>query len=386
MDVLEVRGIEGKRRFYYLDNLKIFLTCLVIAHHASQAYGPTGGAWAYHNSNGTLRWLGHFMAVNAAYFMGLFFMISGFFVPPSYQGKKIGVFIKKKLNRLMLPVLVILVLVVPIYFYFAAMLYEPNAIGFLEYYINIYWRTGLISYEHGWFMVHLFFYGMIYALVMKLIENKDIKAPTGFRAYYLCIMALLIGVISHYVRLAFPIDRWIILLGFIGMELAHVPQYIIFFIFGIFAYKYNYMEEIPKRKGFIFGIVGIIMALVVYSSYFSIIWPFTYKIWDYWAFYESFMAVFISIGLVVVFREFCNWTNGFYNILAESAFGAYVIHNLFVVILQVKFDAFLFSPWVKFISVSGLSIIFSFGAAYLFILAKAATKRMVKKILSSKPV
>jgi hypothetical protein len=32
-------------RQYYLDNLKVFLTVLVIFHHAGQAYG-TGGGWA----------------------------------------------------------------------------------------------------------------------------------------------------------------------------------------------------------------------------------------------------------------------------------------------------------------------------------------------------
>ncbi len=37
-------------RQYYLDNLKVWLTVLVIFHHAGQAYG-TGGGWAYTPSN-----------------------------------------------------------------------------------------------------------------------------------------------------------------------------------------------------------------------------------------------------------------------------------------------------------------------------------------------
>ena len=32
-------------RIFYLDNLRIVLTILVIAHHVGQAYGPTGGYW-----------------------------------------------------------------------------------------------------------------------------------------------------------------------------------------------------------------------------------------------------------------------------------------------------------------------------------------------------
>ncbi len=30
-------------RFYFLDNLRVALIILVIAHHVGQAYGPTGG-------------------------------------------------------------------------------------------------------------------------------------------------------------------------------------------------------------------------------------------------------------------------------------------------------------------------------------------------------
>lgn len=69
------------RRLLYLDNLKVCLTVLVIFHHAGQAYGD-GGAWAYTPSNPAevMPWIWHFFSVNAAFFMGLFFLISGYFI------------------------------------------------------------------------------------------------------------------------------------------------------------------------------------------------------------------------------------------------------------------------------------------------------------------
>ena len=36
-------GVKDNR-LYYLDNLKVFLTVLVIFHHAGQAYGNGGGS------------------------------------------------------------------------------------------------------------------------------------------------------------------------------------------------------------------------------------------------------------------------------------------------------------------------------------------------------
>ena len=74
---------ERKGRLYFLDNLKVALTMLVVTHHAGQPYGGSNGFW-YFKSEQTTN-LGPFFAVNAAFFMTLFFMISGYFLPASYD-------------------------------------------------------------------------------------------------------------------------------------------------------------------------------------------------------------------------------------------------------------------------------------------------------------
>ncbi len=86
------------KRLLYLDNLKVCLTVLVIFHHAGQAYGD-GGGWAYTPSNPAevMPWIWHFFSVNAAFFMGLFFLISGYFIPASYDKQGASVFVQKKL-------------------------------------------------------------------------------------------------------------------------------------------------------------------------------------------------------------------------------------------------------------------------------------------------
>ena len=96
------------KRLLYLDNLKVCLTVLVIFHHAGQAYGD-GGDWAYHPSNPAefMPWIWHFFSVNAAFFMGLFFLISGYFVPASYVKQGASVFVQKKLIRLGIPLFIV---------------------------------------------------------------------------------------------------------------------------------------------------------------------------------------------------------------------------------------------------------------------------------------
>lgn len=41
---------EVKKRIVFIDFIKVFLTCMVVAHHAGQAYGNTGGVWLVSDS------------------------------------------------------------------------------------------------------------------------------------------------------------------------------------------------------------------------------------------------------------------------------------------------------------------------------------------------
>ena len=105
-------------RLFFADKLKTALTMLVIAHHAGQPYGPTGGSWPVSNAVQSPL-LGPFFAVNAAFFMGLFFLLSGYFVPGSYRKKGGGAFFKGRLIRLGIPTVIFA------FFYFRALLVLP---------------------------------------------------------------------------------------------------------------------------------------------------------------------------------------------------------------------------------------------------------------------
>lgn len=90
------------KRLYYLDYLKLVLTVLVIAHHASQAYAPKATAWPVMNPTRSTV-LFPITTVNAAFFMGLFFLIAGYFVPGAYDRKGASAFLKPRFIRLGTP-------------------------------------------------------------------------------------------------------------------------------------------------------------------------------------------------------------------------------------------------------------------------------------------
>ncbi|MGC4045007.1 MAG: acyltransferase [Armatimonas sp.] len=98
-----------KVRLSYLDNLKVWLTFLVVAHHVAQAYGPTGGAWPVSEPMRS-PYLAPFITINAMFFMGLFFFISGYFTPGSYQRKGFRPFVTDRLLRLGIPSFLLLLI------------------------------------------------------------------------------------------------------------------------------------------------------------------------------------------------------------------------------------------------------------------------------------
>ena len=140
-------------RLLYLDNLKVCLTVLVIFHHAGQAYGD-GGDWAYHPSNPAefMPWIWHFFSVNAAFFMGLFFLISGYFVPTSFDKQGAKVFVQKKLIRLGIPFLLM-----------------GGLLSVL---------SGKPEIGHMWYIESLLVFCLIYALIRQFCKSIDGKCSS----------------------------------------------------------------------------------------------------------------------------------------------------------------------------------------------------------------
>ena len=89
-----------KERLYYLDNLKIFLTVIVILHHQTCSF--TGSGWYFNvgNYGSSFQAFGSTVLLqNQSYFMCAFFFISGYFTPSSFDKKGKFRFLRDKFKR-----------------------------------------------------------------------------------------------------------------------------------------------------------------------------------------------------------------------------------------------------------------------------------------------
>ena len=322
------------QRLYYLDNLKVFLTVLVIMHHAGQAYGQ-GGGWAYTPSNPAevLPWIWHFFSTNAAFFMGLYFFISGFFVPRSFDKQGAKLFMKKKLLRLGVPLLVI---------------------GFI---LSIF--SGKLEIGHMWFVESLLVFCLIYALIRHWASPVDKACSSKPTVVGLLVVALMMGVGCYFIRQVSPQDHWIWPLGIIPLPLepAHYLQYVMMFVMGIFAYRFQWLQKMSNGVGFTVLLIGIALAV---GNYLRDGGPWNAFVWQWFGIYESLMCVFISFGLLWLFREYAGNTSRFMQWCAAQSYGAYIFHLLLMIMLQNAVDGIWMGAFGKFLFIGVVTTILAF--------------------------
>jgi len=354
---------------------------LVIAHHAAQAYGPTGGSWPITNSE-ISRLLGPFLGVNAMLGMGLFFLVAGYFVPPAFDRRGAGVFVKSRFLRLGLPTLfLVLVVHAPI-----AYLARPEQASTIDFIRHLYGEGWVPLYSHLWFVAHLLVYSLAYVvwrLVAGRVRRSDALAPPGpgvalpqrgaIQHGAILLFVILLALVAYVVRIDYPLDRWAPVLIF-PVEPAHLPQYISMFVIGILAYRGDWLRRLPTATGMVWLAIGAIAAIGFYV-YRLLLTESLPDIVDHggeswrslvFCIWEALVLAGLGVGLLVLLRERLNRAPGkWLGTLVGAAFGAYIFHLYIVIGLQAGLDAVMVGPFIKFLIVTLIAVILSFGIAHL---------------------
>src|ERR1700758_90042 len=121
--------VPDEKRLVFIDALRVAAFTFVIIHHAAQAYGPTGGFWPVHD-RAQSDWFTPFYTANAAFGMGLMFLLAGYFVPPSYDRKGASRFLRERWQRVGIPLAAfVLLLHLPVAYVLAGM---PAPLPFIK--------------------------------------------------------------------------------------------------------------------------------------------------------------------------------------------------------------------------------------------------------------
>ncbi len=370
---VEARAIPSSR-LLYIDNLRIFLTVLVILHHLMVIYAGSG-SWIYNEGREdeiTNALGGWFCAANQAYFMGLFLLISAYFVPGSYDRKGPAKFLLDRLFRLGIPLVVYGWVLRPLFIYYG--MHLGSGLSFWSWYSSRYFQVyGVIGGGPLWFIETLLIFSLLYVLGRKLIPSRP--APLGHEMRFpgnraILLFGVFLGAASFLVRLFSPVNNTFAPLN---LQFANFAQYIALFILGLIAYRRNWIATLPEQVGgrwlriailliLLYAPLGLLTGANKNEELFLGGWHWQAMLLAQW---EAFVCLSMSIGLIWLFRRRLNKQGMVTQELSRGAYSAYLIHELVITSLALLAVSLMAAPLLKFILMALVSIPLCFALSSL---------------------
>ncbi|MEV0622814.1 acyltransferase [Nonomuraea sp. NPDC050404] len=341
-------------RLAFVDNLRVYLTILVVAHHVALAYGNLR-VWPNAEPPPTVAAglpLDALVLLNQTFFMGLFFLLSGFVVPASLERKGARAFAADRLRRLGIPFVVFLVLLRPIYT--------------LPTYLDLpvagrppYWLFYLTEYDIGpmWFLEVLLILSLGYALIRRDRPGRAIE----LRPRHILGFALVLGVVSYGWRIFVPIGMYVPIAGL--PSAAYLPQYVALFAAGIAAHRHGWLRVLPRRAVSLGSglIAGSVVPMVALGGYLTLDLehppPATSTAHLGFALWDSLFATGTILVLLSLFQRYADVTAPAF--LPGNAYAVYLVHAPIIVGVVAALHPVELAPVPKFLLALPASLVLS---------------------------
>jgi fucose 4-O-acetylase-like acetyltransferase len=323
--------IKGKR-VHWLDNLRTITILLVLLYHVGGVY-EAAGLWGWFwivDDPDTISWVGIVGIIFDIMVMPIMFFISGYLTPESLKSKTGWEFVKGKFKRLMIPWVIAVFTLIPLYqviFLYSRGLPQEG----WSTYFHI---TNPNSQNWLWFLPVLFAFDMLYLVLLKLnvkLINISLKWAVVGTFFIGLVYSLVIGGI-------FGFRSWT-LTPLIDFENERILVYFMAFLLGVLCFQQNVFAEKPKRKT-LYTIANSVAWLPVTGHIFARLWPFFYPnpaefpitplyrlIW-YLSFYLSLLC--LMYVMIVSFWLYLDKTGRVWNELNRNSYGVYIIHVIVI--------------------------------------------------------
>ncbi len=364
-------------RLLFVDNIRVFLTIVVVLFHLMITYAGTG-SWYYTEgrqdfATGAIgAW---FLAVNQAYFMGLFLLVSAYFVPGSYDRKGADRFLRDRLIRLGIPLALYSWVIRPVLAYLDPVKFPVSRPPFWSFITGNYFKNEAV-FGAGplWFIETLLIFSALYVL-WRVLTRPRLDRPVPDTRFpgngSIALLALVLGVAAFLIRIWLPVGWNFVPLN---LQFPFFAQYIALFAIGLIAYRRNWLLNMPEGAGRLW--LGIAVPLILFF------WPLAlaggaaqggldfFRGGLHWqalayALWESFLGIGLCIGLVWFFRRYGNRQGKLTGFLSRNAYTAYLIHEVVIIALAYAVRDVALYPLIKWVLVALVAVPLCFALSSL---------------------
>jgi hypothetical protein len=357
-------------RLAYLDNLKTFMIAGIIAAHALMGYADFG-SWTYQDvQEVTLSpvvetiFVVASVALGGLFLMALFFLVSGLMTQDSLARKGPKRFTADRLLRLGVPFALYSLVVWPVLEW---ALLEP----FLHRGSYWAWFTDtdpVLDNGPMWFV------GVLLVFSLALVAWRQLRpprpAPEGpLRLRDLAVMALVVGIATFLVRLAFPGDSSQPL----NSHLWAWPEYIALFGLGVAAARRGWLRPVPRSVSRPAGIAALVVIVLLAAMVLSTD-PLGLTEEDWlggWglpalvaALLEGVIAIAAPIWVLAFAQRRLNGSGRLRKAMARGSYAAFMLQGPVLVGLELAMRPADLPGDVKALLVATLGIAVSFALAW----------------------
>ena len=325
-------------------------------------------------------WIGLIRMYLDIFVMCTLFFIAGFFMVHSYKKGSITSLIKSKLNRIMLPWLVGVLTMIPLYKYI--FLYSrglPQESW--NTYFHIFSRPGGDPYFFAdnpvmnwlWFLPVLFVFQMLYIFIKKVgIKFSSLSLKTFLWSVF--FLGLAYSMTSS--GLGFK--------GWYHSAVLHFQQerllvYFLVFLLGAYIHEQNIMDDILKKKRwYLYTNILLTISLTIFTItalnlFFNMVDPsrnfyFITPGADRTLYYFSFLFSMLSFIYILLyaFKSYINQSGKLFLVLASNSYFVYIIHVVVLGIIAIPLLEISIPTSLKYLALSVLTFIVSNLIVWLY--------------------
>jgi len=288
-------------RNHYIDNLRSFAILAVFLFHVLRVYSM----WETFYIHGEeLLIPSIFEAVMSFVLMPLLFVLAGISSRYALKKRTAGEYAKERVNKLLVPFIFGILLVVPIQPYLAQRFRGGDA-GYFDSFTRI---TDLSGYDgafsiaHLWFLPFLFVISLVCLPLMVWYKNKG-KGTLGEKVPLLCIILMgLLPVIGS-------------MLDLFGKS---PTEFLAYFLLGYFFLSNDsLLSKLEKYRHLLLGLFiasGFVVGFVINGQLYEV---------------PCWISVLAALGYS---RKHLNYSGNVSSYLSKSSFGVYLFHQSWIVV------------------------------------------------------